>query len=213
MITKMTGTLVRVLDEEIRLRIGPFEYQVLIPETVRRQLQNRLDEEVSLHIMEYLEGAGSGNRFVPRRIGFLTDTELELFELLCSVEKIGVKKALKAMAQPVRDIADAISRQDVKWLSSLPGIGLTTAEQIVAALKRKAARLALGPSPEAASVSSAGGTSPGRAQTQLLDDLYQALLALGHSPLDARQRLDSLLASGKSFTSVEQALTIIYGGH
>ena len=53
------------------------------------------------------------------------------------MEKIGVKKALKAMARPVREIADAIARQDVKWLSTLPGIGATTAEQIVTTLKRK----------------------------------------------------------------------------
>lgn len=207
MITKMTGTLVRVLDEEVRLRVGPLEYQVLVPETVRRQLQHRLDEEVALHIVEYLEGAGSGNRFVPRRIGFLNEAELELFELLCSVEKIGVKKALKAMAQPVRDIADAIHRQDVKWLSTLPGVGLTTAEQIATALKRKVARLAL-TTPSGTDAA----TSAARPEGRLLDDVYQALLALGHSPPEARQRLDTLLATGKPFASVEQALTIIYGG-
>ena len=32
MITKMTGPLTRVLDDEVRLQVGPFEYQVLVPE-------------------------------------------------------------------------------------------------------------------------------------------------------------------------------------
>ena len=41
MITKMTGTLTRVFDDEARLQVGPFEYQVLIPEFVRRQVQSR----------------------------------------------------------------------------------------------------------------------------------------------------------------------------
>ena len=31
MITRMIGIVNRVLDEEIRLQVGPFEYQVLIP--------------------------------------------------------------------------------------------------------------------------------------------------------------------------------------
>src|SRR5438270_10532537 len=142
MITKMTGVLTRVLDDEARVQVGPFEYQVMIPETVRRQLQLRTGREVTFHVSEYLEGNAGGNRFVPRRVGFLTEAELDFFDLFCTVEKIGAKKALKAMARPVREIADAISRQDVRWLSTLPGIGATTAEQIVTTLKRKVAKFA-----------------------------------------------------------------------
>ena len=131
MITKMTGLLTRVLDDEVRLQIGAIEYQLLVPEAVRRQIQLRIGQEVTFHVTEYLEGNSGGSRFVPRRIGFNTEAELEFFELFCTVEKIGAKKALKAMARPVKEIADAISRQDVRWLSTLPGIGATTAEQIV----------------------------------------------------------------------------------
>ena len=139
MITKMTGVLTRCRHDEddVRLQVGPFEYQVMVPESVRRQIQLRTGQEITFHITEYLEGNSSGNRFVPRRVGFLHEYELEFFELFCTVEKIGVKKALKAMAFSVKTIADAISRQDAKWLSSLPGIGPTTAEQIVTTLKRK----------------------------------------------------------------------------
>src|SRR5262245_313042 len=137
MITKMTGVLARVLDDEVRLQVGPFEYQVLVPEAVRRVIRMRTGAEVTFHVDASLEGNAGGNRFVPRRVGFLTEAELEFFELFCTVEKIGSKKALKAMARPVKEIADAIARQDARWLSTLPGIGATTAEQIVTTLKRK----------------------------------------------------------------------------
>ena len=143
MITKMTGLLTRVLDDEVRLQIGAFEYQVMVSEAVRRHIQLRTGQEVTFHILEYLEGNSVGSRFVPRRIGFNTEAELDFFELFCTVEKIGVKKALKAMAFPIKTIADAISRQDSKWLSSLPGIGPTTAEQIVTTLKRKVTKFAM----------------------------------------------------------------------
>ncbi|MBX9581643.1 MAG: ATP-dependent DNA helicase RuvA [Gemmataceae bacterium] len=143
MLTKMTGVLARVLDDEARVTVGPFEYQVLIPEMVRRQIQLHAGREVTFHVVEYLEGNAGGNKFVPRRLGFLTETEVEFFELFCTVEKIGPKKALKAMARPVREIAEAISRQDARWLSTLPGIGATTAEQIVTTLKRKVTRFAM----------------------------------------------------------------------
>lgn len=231
MITKMTGTLTRVLDDEVRLQIGPYEYQVLVSEAVRRQIQMRVGQEVTFHITEYLEGNSGGNRFVPRRIGFNTEAELEFFDLFCTVEKIGVKKALKAMARPVKEIADAICRQDARWLSTLPGIGATTAEQIVTTLKRKVTRFAMmsappieasggRESPEEPKPKANGKKKPESAPQpeavvampdgQVIEDVYQALMSLGHNPLEARSRLDDLLSSGKPFKNLQDALTLIY---
>ena len=44
----------------------------------------------------------------------------------------------------------------------------------------------------------------------VLEDAYQALLSVGHSPVEARNRLDKVLAGGKTFTSVEEILLAIY---
>src|SRR5437660_2765536 len=143
MITKISGVLNRVLDEEVRLQVGPMEYQVLVPEFIRRQLQGRTGQEVTLHTSEYLDGNPMQGRVVPRFIGFLSEAELEFFELFCTVDKVGVRKALKALIRPIRDIADAIQRQDTKWLTTLPGVGAATAEQVVATLRRKVTKFAL----------------------------------------------------------------------
>src|SRR5262245_38393993 len=104
MITKMTGTLSRVLDEEVRLQSGPFEYQVLVPEFGRRQIQTRTGHDITLHTTEFLEGNQMTGKMVPRRIGFLSELELEFFELFCTVDKIGVRKALKAMGRPIKEM-------------------------------------------------------------------------------------------------------------
>jgi Holliday junction DNA helicase RuvA len=53
---------------------------------------------------------------VPRIVGFMNDAELEFFELFCSVDGVGVKKALRAMVRPVREIAVSIEEQDAKGL-------------------------------------------------------------------------------------------------
>src|SRR6516225_8364797 len=143
MITKINGVLNRALEDEVRLQVGPLEYQVLVPEFVRRQLQVRVGQEVTLHTSDYLDGNPMQGRVVPRLIGFLTEAELEFFELFCTVDKVGVRKAMKALVRPIREIADAIQRQDPKWLTSLPGIGPATAEQIVATLRRKVTKFAL----------------------------------------------------------------------
>jgi holliday junction DNA helicase RuvA len=233
MMTKMTGTLVRVLDDEVRVAVGPFEYAVMVSEAVRRQLQLKAGQEVTLHLTEYFEGNQSGSRMVPRKIGFNTEVELEFFELFCTVEKIGVKKALKAMSRGVKEIADAISRQDAKWLTTLPGIGATTAEQIITTLKRKVAPFALSPGavieaeavnpdrkgakkPTPANPDRKGGGVPspepdGLPSGQLIEDVYQAMMSVGHSPIEAREKLDRLLQSGQRFETIEDALTLIYG--
>src|SRR5437588_8077633 len=143
MITKINGVINRVLDEEIRLQVGAMEYQILVPEFVRRVLQHRHGEEVTLHTTEYLEGNPAQSRFVPRLIGFLHEIELDFFDLFCTVDKVGVRKAMKALVRPIHEIADAIQRQDSKWLTSLPGIGPATAEQVVATLRRKVTKFAL----------------------------------------------------------------------
>ncbi len=234
MITKMTGLLTRVLDDEVRLQVGPFEYQVMVSEAVRRQIQLRIGTEITFHISEYFEGNSSGSRFVPRRIGFNTEAELDFFDLFCTVEKIGVKKALKAMARPVKEIADAISRQDARWLSTLPGIGATTAEQIVTTLKRKVTpfiMLSTPPAPEPSPDAVVDDKATGKkskttkkadvepaptealvtaADGRLIEDVYEALMGLGLNPVEARTKLDSLLTCGKPFRSMQEAITLIF---
>lgn len=238
MLTKLTGTLVRVLDDEIRIEVGPFEYQVLVPESVRRQLQLRTGQEVTLHLTEYFEGNSGGNRFVPRKLGFTTAAELEFFELFCTVDKIGVKKALKAMCRGVREIADAIARQDGRWLTTLPGIGASTAEQIITTLKRKVGPFTVAsgdtvdalpgtPStavsadpppkekkPRKSSATATAEPAPdavARPSGNVIEDIYLALQGLGLNPVEAREKLDKLLQSGQSFTDVSGALALMFG--
>jgi holliday junction DNA helicase RuvA len=206
MITKMTGLLNRVLDEEVRLQVGPFEYQVLIPEFVRRQVQMMAGSEVAFHVLEYIEGSQNSSRWTPRRIGFQSEAELEFFELFCTVDKIGVKKALKAMSRPIKEIADAIARQDVKWLTTLPGIGKQTAEQIIATLKNKVTRFAMA----APARESADGVPARPMDGTVFEDAYEFLLKLQMSPVEARSRLDQVAASGKPYKTAEDVISLVF---
>ncbi|MGL4551189.1 MAG: Holliday junction branch migration protein RuvA [Gemmataceae bacterium] len=209
MITKITGVLSRVIDDEVRVTAGPFEYQVLVPEFVRRAVQLRVGKEVSFHTVHFLDGDPSRGKVVPRLVGFQTEDELDFFELFCTVDKIGTKKALKALARPIKEVADAIQRQDAKWLSTLPGVGAPTADKIVATLRRKVTRFALAPAPRGEPLPEGVAPPPG-VDGDLLDLAYQALLSVGNTPLDARIRLDKALASGKNYSSVQELLAAIY---
>jgi Holliday junction DNA helicase RuvA len=211
MITRITGTLNRVLDEEVRLQVGGLEYQVLVPEFVRRNLQTRLGQEVTLHTSHFFEGNPMQGRVVPRLIGFTSEHEMDFFDLFCTVDKVGTRKALKALVRPIKEIANAISRQDSKWLTTLPGVGAATAEQIVTTLKRKVTRYALGTQPDDNGKPADGDVQPAAVVSGgVVEDAYQALMALGHSPLEARNRLDRVLTGGRTFNSVEEILKEIY---
>jgi holliday junction DNA helicase RuvA len=201
-ITKLTGQLTRVAQDVVALAVGAFEYEVYIPEFVRRQLQTSIGREVSLFTIDYLEGNAAHGRLVPRLIGFSSEVEREFFELFCSVDGVGVKKALRAMVRPVREVATLIEEQDVKGLSALPGIGAASAERIIAKLRRKMPKFALLVSREA--------PPEADVEADVVRETYEVLLTLGHNERDARRLLDAALAEKKTYKDVETLLQAVY---
>ncbi|MBX7167918.1 MAG: Holliday junction DNA helicase RuvA [Pirellulales bacterium] len=202
MITKMTGRLVSVGEEELTVAAGAFEYEVLIPEFARRQLQASLGQEIVLHTIEYLEGNPMQGRQTPRIVGFLNLVEREFFDLFCSVDGVGAKKALRAMVRPVAEIAQAIEEQDAKLLSTLPGVGPAVAERIIAKLRRKVPKFALlvaREMPEGAEVS-----------RDVVAETFEVLRSLGHSDSDARKLLDAALGGKKKYKDVQELLQAVY---
>jgi len=201
-IVRITGRLLSVAESTLLLGIDAFEYQILIPEFTRRQLQNRGGQEISLYTIQYLEGNPMQGRLVPRLIGFLSDVEREFFDLFCSVDGVGVKKALRAMIRPVQEVAALIEEQDAKALSALPGIGPATSERIIAKLRRKMPKFALLVAREE--------VSEEVTQRDVVSDTYDVLRSLGHNEVDARKLIDGVLATKKKFKDVESLLQAVY---
>lgn len=203
MIRKITGRLCDLKEQSAAIEVGAFEYEVLIPEFVRRQLQSKLNEDVTLMTIHYIDGNPQKGRLTPRLVGFLHQAEREFFELICQVDGVGVKKALQAMVRPVQEVATAIEEQDARQLSTLPGIGPAVAERVIAKLRRKMAKFAL--------LVDSGLPSEQRADRDILNESYEALLALGHSQQDAREKIQKATESQKGkFKTVEEVLQFIY---
>lgn len=203
MIIAISGTLKRVGETSVAIEAAPFEYEVYIADYTRRQLQSQIGQTVRLHTLDYIEGGLQGGRMTPRLIGFMTEPERQFFDLFCSVDGVGVKKALRAMVRPVKELALMIEQQEVKQLSTLPGIGPSTSEKVVAKLRRKMPRFALMVDKNAAGNSVQGGS-------EIVSETFDALVALGHSESDARKLIDETVASGKKFKDTESLLTAIY---
>lgn len=204
MIVTIAGKLVRVNETAVTIEATPFEYEVLVADYTRRMLQNSIGQNTRLHTLDYIEGNAQGGRLTPRLIGFMTEPERQFFDLFCSVDGVGVKKALRAMVRPVKELAVLIEEQDAKGLSALPGIGPATSERVIAKLRRKMPRFAL--MVERQTV----GTDESIAASSVISETFDALTTLGHNEADARKLIDETMASGKKFKDTESLLTAIY---
>ena len=201
MIKRVSGVLERVEPTGVELAMGHAVHEVLVPELVRRGLQQKLGQTVTLHTLEFLEGNPTRGNMVPRLVGFLTEVEREFFELICEVDGVGVRKALRAIVRPVGEIATAIEEQDAALLSTLPGIGAATAERMIAKLRRRMPKFALLVAREA----------PDQAgPADVLAETFEVLRSLGHSDTEARRLVDGLREGKKKYKDVQEALEAIY---
>ena len=106
------------------------------------------------------------------------------------------------MVRPVKEVATAIEDQDVKFLSSLPGVGPATAERIIAKLRRKVPKFAL--------LVAQDEKREAEVEPDVVAETYQVLRGLGHSESDCRKLLDSVLSTKKKYKDVQSLLVAIY---
>lgn len=137
MICRLTGKIVSAHDNAIVVETGGLGYEVLVPVSSLPALERLVGNEVTLFTIQFLEGNPAGSNFIPRTIGFLSQSEREFYTLFVKVKGVSMRKALRAMAVPAHQLAAAIENGDIHTLTSLPEIGKKTAAQIVTDLRGK----------------------------------------------------------------------------
>ena len=120
---KMTGYVV--------IDVGGLGYKIFMSDTGIERLGN-IGETVKVHTY-YRVREDDISIF-----GFNTLEELKMFELLIGVSGVGAKTALAMLAicEP-SEFALAVITEDVKTLTSIPGIGPKSAKRIILELKDK----------------------------------------------------------------------------
>ncbi len=119
--------------------------------------------------------------------GFRSNRELEFFELLLTIPKIGPKSALQILCQADPDlIATAVVMNDAEHLHTVAGIGKKTATNIVTALTGKI-------DPSSTNISADLTLSPQLTAAQT--DAIDALITLGYDQKEARALILKLDAS------------------
>lgn len=137
MIVRLSGTLIDISEDAVVLDRDGVAHEVQVPRYAVGELAAYRGRVVTLYTTEFYEGNQASGHLVPRILGFLHTEDRLFFSRFIGVKGIGPRKALKALAEPVRRIATWIESGDVKALARLPGIGSRAAELIVASLKGK----------------------------------------------------------------------------
>lgn len=187
------GTVV-VSPESGPGQAGALGYEVMVPSASLEVLAPRVGERVSLRTFQYLEQQAQGASFIPRLVGFLSEVDERLFDLLTKVKGLGVKRALRAMAAPSGEIAGAIASGDVAALKNLPEIGKKLAETVILELKDKVGSLAFeSGSRGAVATRAASGAGSTGLDAPAAQQAVSALVRLGEDRSEAESRVRAVL--------------------
>ena len=130
--------------------------------------------------------------------GFTTEDERDVFERLIAVNGVGPKVALAVLSSLRPDaLRNAIARDDVALLSTVPGIGKKTAQRLLIVLKDALGAPDLGPAAGAVGAASA--------------EARDALLAMGFTSAEINIALRDAPDSASAETLLRGALKALGG--
>ena len=131
MISYLNGKLIRKDLEFIVINVDGVGYKVFTPGSVQANLP-QVGEQVELHTYTYVREDAI------RLYGFSNLEELELFEKLLGVSKIGPKSAMSTLStMSVRNFKQALINGETKTLQQIKGVGKKTAKRLILELQEK----------------------------------------------------------------------------
>lgn len=188
MISRLTGKLVEKHPPQIVIDVNGVGYEVdvsmqtfyaLPPLNEQVQLYTQLVVREDAHLL----------------FGFASAAERATFCQLVKVSGIGAKTALGILsAMNADELAQAVAEEDVKRLSSAPGIGKKTAERMILELRGKLV------------AENGGGLFAPAAVADESEDVVHTLLALGYNEREAKAAVKGIPAGTDVSEGVRLAL-------
>ncbi len=186
MISFIKGFLVERNDDSVVVDVNGVGFKIIMPPRTIVKLAGRGDIVLLYTHLQVLE-----NEF--KLYGFAEKEELKLFKRLLGVSGMGAKGAVNVLdfIDPL-GFYQAIASQDEKLLTKIPGVGKKTASRLIFELKDKIS------SEEFTSISHGDDTS--------MDDILEALEALGYGRSEIYPLVLEMQARGELDGSIEQNL-------
>lgn len=187
MIQYIKGTLAAVSENTIVVDNQGIGYKISVPASFIEKMPpigQSLTVYTYLHVREDLM----------QLFGFGSMDELEVFQLLITVNGIGPKGGLGILSvMTADDLRFAVMADDAKTIARAPGIGAKTAGKLILELKDK---LKIKDVVETALDHGEALQEQNTAQGQQIAEAVEALAALGYSAADAMKAVRKVAAGG-----------------
>lgn len=205
MIVKISGKLIEKNENALVVDVKGIAYEVLVPASVITRIGDAVDEYGMITLITYHYIQISPSKGFPCLVGFLSEVERDFFLEFIKVSGIGPRAAVKALNQPISEIAAAISNSDQKYLKGLPGIGLQKAKEIIAKLQNKIGKYGL--------IQDRQATSKEQPAAEISDwqqEALDVLLQLQYKKHEARKMIERALERASDIHTTEELLNEIY---
>jgi Holliday junction DNA helicase RuvA len=200
MIARLSGILIEKSITQCVVDVNGAGYRVVVPLTTFYELPE-IGRPVVIHIHTHVREDAI------HLYGFHAQEEREVFQLMISVSGIGPKLAINILSGiAAGDLVRAVTEEDLKRLTGIPGVGRKTAERMILELKDKAIKLGR----ESSTVGTVIKTGD-----QVKDDALSALVNLGYKGSAVKDVVDRIMRESPEPPSLDhllkQALRVLAG--
>lgn len=199
MISFVIGELVEVYEDMIVLENNGMGFNIRVPASLLTELGSIGD---TVKVYTYLHVKEDDLSLY----GFLTRDDLNVFKMLINVNGIGPKGALAILSTITPDnLRFAVLSDDIKLISSAPGVGKKTAQRLIIELKDK---LNLSDALEIALNNNTLKADKNTSVTSARNDAVEALVALGYGNAEALKAVKKVenIENKDSETILKEAL-------
>jgi len=192
MIARISGILIQKSVTHCVVDVHGTGYRIIVPLSTFYELPKE-DQPVVLHVHTHVrEDAIS-------LYGFHTREEREVFQMMISVSGIGPKLAVNILSGiAAGELVRAVTEEDLKRLTGIPGVGKKTAERMILELKDKAAKLER----DDVTVCTVGV----KTGDQVKEDALSALVNLGYKGSAVKDVVDGIMRKAPETPSLDQLL-------
>ena len=193
MIGRLKGLLIESAPGQLLIDVGGVGYEVEISLTTYVQV---LETEGPVTVHTHLVVRDDAHLLY----GFASIGEREMFRTLIKVNGVGPRMALGILSGlDSASFARAVTGNDVKALTALPGVGKKTAERLIIEMRDKVD-----------SFDVSGLDNPSTMTNNAIEDAESALIGLGYRPQEAARAVSRVTDPAEDVESlIRQALKLL----
>ncbi|MFC1771500.1 Holliday junction branch migration protein RuvA [Candidatus Margulisiibacteriota bacterium] len=197
MIYYINGMLTIISNDYIVIEANGIGYQVFVPLTILSSLP-KVSSNVKIFIHQHIR---EDQQLL---FGFSSVDEKQFFSLLITVSGVGPKAGIKMLSHlNSSQLIEAILKEDLATLVSVPGVGKKMAEKIIIELKDRISKT-LG-----ADLAHLSSSQPDSNLRQIKDDISNALKSLGYRDEEIKKALLKSTQTLSSASNLEEGVKTV----